>query len=237
MKFLDLTLASPAANLAYDEVLLDSCEQSGSEEILRFWEPVEYFVVLGYANRVASEVNVAECSRRKIPIFRRCSGGGTIVQGPGCVNYSLILDFSKQPSLATITETNRQIMERNRDIFRKLLGVEVEVKGHTDLTLHGVKFSGNAQRRRKTHLLFHGTFLLNFEIGLIKFFLKMPSLQPGYRENRSHEKFLTNIDCSGKDVKSALQAGWGADKLLNEVPAVTEEALKKYQNAEWNFRF
>ena len=37
MKQLDLTLPSPAENLACDEALLDWCEENGGEEILRFW--------------------------------------------------------------------------------------------------------------------------------------------------------------------------------------------------------
>ena len=61
MKFLDLTLTSPAENLACDEALLDCCEDRAEEEVLRFWEPREYFVVVGYANKVASEVNLAAC--------------------------------------------------------------------------------------------------------------------------------------------------------------------------------
>ena len=80
MKLLDLTLASPAENLACDESLLDWCENAAEEEILRFWEPRDYFVVVGYANKLATEVNVAACEARGIPVLRRCSGGGTVSQ-------------------------------------------------------------------------------------------------------------------------------------------------------------
>jgi hypothetical protein len=61
MHLLDLTLPTPAENLACDEALLDLCEEGGAGEVLRFWEPREYFVVVGYANKVASEVNVNAC--------------------------------------------------------------------------------------------------------------------------------------------------------------------------------
>ncbi|MEI9961799.1 MAG: hypothetical protein WDM76_11890 [Limisphaerales bacterium] len=91
MKHLDLTLPSPAENLACDEALLDWCEENPNEEILRFWESPENFIVVGYANKIATEVNIPACKSKKIPIFRRCSGGGTVVQGPGCLNYALIL--------------------------------------------------------------------------------------------------------------------------------------------------
>src|SRR5689334_9674348 len=94
MKVLDLTLPSPPENLACDEALLGLAESGAGEEVLRFWESTEYFVVVGYANKVAVEVNVAACEVGGIPILRRCSGGGTVVQGPGCLNYALVLRIS-----------------------------------------------------------------------------------------------------------------------------------------------
>src|SRR5277367_991443 len=114
MKHLDLTLPSPAENLACDEALLDACEENGGEEILRFWEALETFVVVGYANKIAAELSVANCEAKQIPIFRRCSGGGTVLQGAGCLNYALVLKISENTGLHTITTANRFIMERNR---------------------------------------------------------------------------------------------------------------------------
>ena len=69
MKLLDLTLPSPAENLACDEALLDACEESGGDEILRFWEARETFVVVGYANKVATEVNLDACAAQESSNF------------------------------------------------------------------------------------------------------------------------------------------------------------------------
>jgi lipoate---protein ligase len=121
MHFLDLTLPTPAENLACDEALLDFFEEKGGDGALRFWEPDNHFVVVGYANRVDQEVNVGACEAAGIPIFRRCSGGGTVVQGPGCLNYSLIASIEENSPLQGITAANRSIMERNRQAIEKLL--------------------------------------------------------------------------------------------------------------------
>ena len=102
MKYLDLTLPSPEENLACDETLLDWCDESDGPEILRFWEPHRHFIVVGYSNRVECEVNLAACRELNIPVLRRCSGGGTVVQGPGCLNYALILRFDSEPALQTV---------------------------------------------------------------------------------------------------------------------------------------
>src|SRR2546427_11753156 len=104
MKFLDQTFATAAENVACDEALLLWREEAGGAEILRVWEAREHFVVLGRGNKAAMEVNLPACRERGIPILRRCSGGGAGLQGPGCLNYSLVLHIPSRPALGSITE-------------------------------------------------------------------------------------------------------------------------------------
>src|SRR5579862_4992711 len=156
MNLFNFTLKSPEENLACDEALLDFYDEQGSDGVLRFWEPLQYFVVVGYGNQVASEVNVSACEGMGVPILRRCSGGGTVLQGPGCLNYSLILKIEEGGSLGTISSANRFIMERNCAAIEstfKTPRAKLKVAGHTDLVIEpdqgqGRKFSGNAQRRK-----------------------------------------------------------------------------------------
>jgi lipoate-protein ligase A len=194
---------------------------------------------------------VRACEEGNIPIFRRCSGGGTILQGPGCLNYSLIARIEEGGPLATITSANRFIMERNRAALEKALGERrtgagIEVRGHTDLALvsreesliTSLKFSGNAQRRKKHFLLFHGTLLLQFDIAMIDRFLRMPSKEPDYRQGRSHKHFLTNLDLPANALKAALREAWGASEVLEVIPsdAIALLARDKYVTKEWNFK-
>ena len=247
MKLLDLTLPWPAENLACDEALLDAAEAGAGDEVLRFWEPREHFVVVGYANKVAAEVNVAACETRGIPILRRCSGGGTVVQGPGCLNYTLVLKITEDGPLHSITSANRFIMERNRTAIESLFRTfnlqpstfNLSISGHTDLAIDSLKFSGNSQRRRKRFLLFHGTFLLNFDLSLISELLSMPSKQPDYREHRAHTEFLTNLNLPAEKVKAALRQAWKAEEPLKNPPLerITALARDKYATREWNFKF
>jgi lipoate-protein ligase A len=238
MHHLDLTLPSPAENLACDEALLDACEETGGEEVLRFWEARETFVVVGYANKVAAEVNVENCRARQIPILRRCSGGGTILQGRGCLNYALILRTAEDGPCRTITSANQFIMERNRSAVESLFKSKISVRGHTDLALDGLKFSGNSQRRKKNFLLFHGTFLLNFDLALVGECLRMPSLQPDYRASRSHDDFLVNLNLRTGQVKAALQKAWNATEELRHFPEqeIQTLAAQKYSADAWNLK-
>jgi lipoate-protein ligase A len=95
MKLLDLTLPSPAENLACDEALLD-WRENGGEEILRFWESPEILSSSATRTKLRTEVNVNACAaKRESPFCRRCSGGGTVLQGRGCLNYALVLRIEK----------------------------------------------------------------------------------------------------------------------------------------------
>src|ERR1700744_3310462 len=168
MKLFDCPPYPAAECLALDEVLLDRCERGDDGDTLVFWGPSETFVVAGYANKIASEVNVSACERENILIFRRCSGGGTVVQMPGGLNYSLILKIEENGPTHSITSANQFIMEKNRAALATLGDHlppgNLSVRGHTDLCLGNVKFAGNSQRRRKNFLLFHGPLLSDCDL-------------------------------------------------------------------------
>ena len=241
MKLLDWTLSTPAQNLAADEALLDWCEARDDVEVLRFWESPRHFVVVGYAGDVAREVNVAACEARSVPILRRSSGGGTVLQGPGCLNYSLVLRIHPHGPTRSIVATNRFVMERNRVALESRIRSaesEISVQGHTDLTLDGLKVSGNAQRRKRRCFLFHGTFLVGLDLTLVETLMPIPSRQPGYRQDRAHTRFIRNLPLSAASVKQALSAVWQADEPFESRPIEATDGLvkKKYGRREWTFR-
>jgi lipoate-protein ligase A len=239
LRLLNLTLPTPAENLACDEALLDQCDDRGGEGILRFWEPTDHFVVVGYANRVAAEVHEETCRTERVPILRRCSGGGTVLQGPGCLNYSLVLPMDSDARLQSISDTNRLVLERHRVALSKALGQPVLARGFTDLALGPLKFSGNAQRRKRRALLFHGTFLLGLDLDRIERLLPMPTKQPAYRERRPHRDFVTNLPLSAATVKSALRQCWNASEPAGEIPFSEIERLvqSKYSQDTWSRRW
>ncbi|HEY6169376.1 MAG TPA: lipoate--protein ligase family protein, partial [Verrucomicrobiae bacterium] len=160
-----------------------------------------------------------------------------VVQGPGCLNYTLVLHVDR-PGLHSIPATNRTIMERNRAALQSLLPGKVAVQGHTDLTLDGLKFSGNAQRRKRDFVLFHGTFLLNFDLALIERLLPMPTHQPTYRQARPHLDFVCNAGLNADAVRAAIASAWG-DCDAHPAPPFAEVARlvdEKYSRREWNLK-
>ncbi len=244
MNHVVLSPVNPPWPLALEEALLDGFDSGDtalreSGGVLCFWEPQAYFVVTGYGNRVATEVNVPACQAAGVPVYRRCSGGGTVLQGPGCLNYALIIKIEPTGPTANISSTNQYCMERTRGILSELLGREVQVSGHTDLAVGGRKFSGNAQRRRREYLIFHGCFLLRMDLAKIGQYLLMPTRQPEYRANRAHQEFLLNLELPAGQLISALNRGWGTRRPLPTLPLARAAELmeEKYNNKEWNLRF
>jgi len=240
MKYLDVTFPTPQQNLACDEALILWCEGSSfSDEILRFWQPADYFVVLGHSGKIHSEIDLASCQANRIPILRRCSGGGTVLQGPGCLNYSLILRIDHRDSLRSIPQTNSFVLGALKQALEPLIGPGVEIQGHTDLALGMRKFSGNAQYRKRRFVLFHGTFLLYFDISVIGKFLPVPPKRPAYRQNRTHENFLTNVNLPPDNIKETLKQSWSAGEEFKNIPFEAIERLtrERYSSDEWNFKF
>lgn len=239
MKYCDLTLPTPEENLACDEALLELCDSGGEGELLRLWEPAQYFVVVGYANKAATEVDLAFCRKNTIPVLRRCTGGGSVLQGPGVLNYSLLLQIREDGPVQNISTTNEFILGRHQSALQQLLQAPVEVRGHTDLAIGGLKFCGNAQRRRKRFLLFHGSFLLHLDVGLVEKALPMPSKWPDYRVNRSHSQFLMNLGLQVDLLKTTLLKAWNATHPLSQIPMdqITLLAREKYSLDEWNLKF
>jgi len=239
MKYLDLTHADAAQNLACDEALLEVFEASGrGDELLRIWQPAEYFVVLGHGNNWRNEVHVSSCAADEIPVLRRCSGGGTVLQGPGCLNYSLILQQDRFAG-ANVRAAFDFVLERHRRCLESLLNNPVSIKGISDLTLGEQKFSGNAQYRKRHYLLVHGTFLLNFNLPLIARFLRIPTHQPDYRRQRSHGDFLVNLKIDDSVLREALRSCWSAEGEFTVVPldVINHLLRERYRRIEWNQKF
>jgi len=238
INLLDYSANSSEENLALDEALLEAAEAGHNPPTLRFWESSRYFVALGYTNRAAIECDVSQCARRNIPILRRVTGGGTVLQGEGCLNYALVQRI-EDGDLLNVGATNDYVMEAVRSALNPLLNGEVERHGHTDLTWHGRKFSGNAQKRKARHFLFHGTVLLDFDVELVEHCLRPPSKQPEYRANRNHLDFIGNVPLEREAVKAALANAFGATEISTfALTERTQELVnEKYARPGWNEKF
>lgn len=238
MRLLDLTLPDPADNLALDEALLVAAEEGFVEgEVLRLWELPAPAVVVGAGGSVAIDVNAAACDADGVPVLRRSSGGGTVVLGPGCLCFSLVLAYDRAPGLNEIPASNRYVLARVRNALASVVPCST-VEGTSDLAANGWKFSGNAQQRKRRHFLHHGTLLCGFDIDLIPKYLNAPERQPDYRRDRPHAEFVTNLPTTVAEAKRLLAAEWRAEGEYDPLPrdAVRSLVAEKYGRDDWNRR-
>jgi lipoate-protein ligase A len=237
MRLLDLTLPDPAENLALDEALLLSAEEGAGGEVLRLWEQPTYAVVVGSGGSVTIDVNEAACAADGVPVLRRASGGGTVVLGPGCLCFTLVLRYERAEVLNTIAGSARYVLEW---VSREIRAVvpDVELAGISDLTAGGRKFSGSAQQRKRTFFLHHGTLLCGFDLDRVSRYLNPPERQPEYRRNRPHHEFVTNLPLDVAEARRLLLTEFLPDGEYGPVPwdRVRELAASKYRTDEWTRR-
>jgi lipoate---protein ligase len=200
VRLLNVSPQSAAANLAIDERLLGQ-----GEEALRFWECAQPTVVVSRGARLEEQVRVDACKADGVHVLRRSSGGGAVILGAGCLNYSLVFSLAARPRWRDVRRSVREILSRMAETLR------AEVCDPCDLAWNGRKVSGNAQRRIAGALLHHGTLLYSFDAELAGRYLLEPKRRPEYRQGRTHTEFLGNLPLSAAEIQRRLADIWEAD--------------------------
>ena len=237
MRLLDFSFRSPAKNLALDEVLLDN---AGDGEVLRLWESPTPFVVLGVSQVLRVHVIESACIRDRVPILRRCSAGGCVLQAPGCLNFTLVLQHTGKPEIRTVRDSYCFILGKLAEALQRR-GVHASHKGVSDLAVGGRKISGNAQKRRRDVVLHHGTLLYGLDPELMERYLRDPADRPQYRGDRSHRGFVASITLTRDQLKEAIIEAFGADRSNSrlrpgELRLVSQLVTEKYALEVWSRR-
>jgi lipoate---protein ligase len=246
-QFLDLKPRNPYLSLSIDEALVfyyGKINKSDFSGALRLWSnPLS--VILGRTcqpekNLIPEILNsylIQSGSFRKrdrnssvnhiVPLCRRASGGGTVVHGPGNINYSIMLPLDKNPELFSVKKSYEVVL----NILKRSLeaqGYQCSLNGQSDITLltedgRNLKISGNSQFRKHGILMHHGTLITRPQlIDSIKDYLLHPPAEPDYRQGRDHKSFLGNLpdtfditafyNCLSLELKSL------ADDDISQVP-------------------
>ena len=160
-----------------------------------------------------------------------------MVAGPGCLMYAVVLSYDEFPQLRVVDQAHQFVMGRMRDALARVEPA-VRFQGSCDLTVRDRKISGNSLRCKRSHLLYHGTVLYDFPLSQISDWLRSPPRQPEYRQGRSHEAFVSNVDSTAQEIKLAIQEQWALDDVLTVWPsqAVDDLVTRQYSLSSWNER-
>lgn len=232
---------TPDVNLAVDETLLLMADEGLIGPTLRTWAFTEPTVVLGRSSKVDRETDRSFCQSRSIEIYRRCSGGASIVGGPGCLMYSVVLSLSDHPQARKIDAAHRLVMTRVLAAVQRQLP-EVQLQGVCDLTWRDRKFSGNALRITRGHVLYHGTILHGADVDLIAQCLDFAPRQPDYRKGRPHGDFVTNAPLEPLVLSHDLGLEFNVSPQSSSVSSESiltrarDLAAGRYSQPDWRFR-
>lgn len=236
LRSLTPTFATVEQALATEEAILTAVDAGESPATLLLWEWPSPAVIVGRSNVVSREANTDSCERDGVPIFRRCSGGGTVVLGNGCLCYALALPVTPHHRALGISAVTRAIMQQTASGF-VAAGYDVHVDGISDLVIGNRKFSGNSQRWQKHALLHHGTILYDFELAQIARYLQFPSRQPDYRVSRDHMDFVCNLPVTKSTAMEILATSWDANggSSTDKESAIAMQLLRdRYHDPAWH---
>lgn len=247
MRRLNFETDESSRQLAIDEAMLiwaDEQDEGVDTSLLRFWQFAKPTVVLGRSSKIAEEVDETYCRSNSIEILRRCTGGASVVGGPGCLMYSVVLRLTDDLSLRKIDVAHRYVMSRVLAAIHQQHPT-AEHLGTCDLTLDQRKFSGNSLRIARHHLLYHGTLLIDADLDQIARCLGFAPRQPDYRNGREHRDFVTNLPLDPDKFQHDLSEQFGvsptlrgdAERIASQIEDRSQDLWKtRYQNAQWHRR-
>jgi len=185
-------LRSVAENLKIDEAMTRTAAADGGV-VLRLWWGDGPTVVVGRSEDPERVADLEACRQLGVDIIRRPSGGGTVLQTPGVLNYSLTAPAPVLLDIRALFSVGTRLLIAT--LAR--LGVVADARAVSDVAVADRKISGNAMAKRWGGVLLHGTLLYDLDMDLVERCLRHPPREPDYRRGRGHREFLTTLRAEG----------------------------------------
>ncbi|MEI6576347.1 MAG: lipoate--protein ligase [Bacteroidota bacterium] len=141
----------PYFNLAAEEYFL----RERKEDLFMLWRN-EPSVIIGKHQNGLAEINMDFVRKNGVKVVRRLSGGGTVFHDLGNLNFTFV-STGQSNQLVDFRKYTLPILE----VLRDKMGIDALFEGRNDLTIKGMKFSGNAEHVFKDRVLHHGTLLFS----------------------------------------------------------------------------
>lgn len=165
-------------------------EDNRSTYRFMIWEPQFLCIVLGQSNQLEQSVFIDRVLKDKVPVYKRPSGGETVVLSPRMLVVSILKrgDGLRSPGQYFNNYNNR--------IIRALQGLGIKnlsTKGISDICIDNQKILGSSIYRNKDRTFYHGVLNTSESINVIEHYLKHPRREPDYRRSRRHKDFVTSL--------------------------------------------
>jgi lipoate-protein ligase A len=219
-------------NLAIEEYLMEHAVDHGS--VLFLWQS-DCAVVMGKNQNPWRECRLNLMRDEGVPLARRISGGGTVYHDAGNLNYCVIVDRTKYRE----EQAYKMVFEA-----LETFGIRSEKTGKNNLSVDGLKFSGNAFCFRKGRALHHGTLLLNTNLEKLNRYLgsMFDSIETHAIPSIPAEVGNLNIGVEAVSVmlQKKFQALYGDDKIVQWSDTDLNDTdlnplAQKHISTEWKF--
>jgi lipoate-protein ligase A len=230
----------PYFNIAAEEFLL----LNAVTDTFSIWRN-EQSIIIGKHQNANREINHNLVNHYRIPVIRRITGGGTVYHDPGNVNFSFIrLNRKENP-------VDFKFFTKPIITFLQHLGLKAEFEGKSNITVNGLKVSGNSAHVFKGRVLHHGTLLFEADKDLLG-----KSLQPldeSYSDKsvRSIHKNVLNLadeihaEMTVNDFMEAFfsfiinyyRDAYQDSLSEDEYNEIEKLAREKYRSTEWNIGY
>ena len=228
---------SPAYYFALEEFLMR--EKCFDDTVFMLWRTTPT-VMLGNYQNTYQEINLPAVERDQVNLIRRNTGGGTIYTDENSFQFSFIKKVDR-----------REIdFENYMDPVVKvlsLMGVSADYSSRNDLTIDGLKISGNAQSYKNGYTLHHGSLLYDMDFSKMADYLSPPKYKLESKGINSVRQRTTNIanylpkklaieDFYDKFIEILLQEEAVEYQLTEEEESYVEDlAENKFKSWAWNF--
>lgn len=145
-------------------------------------------IVMGISGQPEKLLDLHRVKLQKIPVIKRFSGGGTVIVDEETLFITFIIAKQDLP----IPAFPENILRWSADLYEKAWALPHFHLKENDYCLGDRKCGGNAQYIKKDRWLHHTSFLWDYSEENMDYLL-LPAQRPRYRENRSHEAFLTRL--------------------------------------------
>jgi len=233
---------NPYMNIAFEEALARCRAMNIVPDTLRIWHN-EKSIILGYFRSAQEDINLKEVFKKRYPIVRRFTGGGTVYHDMGCLNYSIAV---KKVGVTKPLAYLYEVLLKGVLFALKELGINAETRNTNDIVFMNKKVSGTASSIKWDVFFLHGSILVNADIDELYTLLIIPkeinsSIDPVKYRVANLSNF---VNVSHEELALALIHGFTKVLQTNHYylsePTETEMKLarllyeEKYRKPEWN---
>ncbi|HRQ41182.1 MAG TPA: lipoate--protein ligase [Chloroflexota bacterium] len=238
MLFVDnQNITDPRVNLAIEEYVL---RHVATEDPILLFYINEPSVIIGRNQNTLEEIDTDFVRTHNIHVVRRLSGGGAVYHDLGNLNFSFMSNGRDHlHNFARFTEPVARAL--------RVLGVDAELRGKSDIYAAGKKISGNAQYAAAHRMFSHGTLLFDSHLETLLKALNPRQLEITSNAVQSIRAFVVNIrellpvDMDIHQLKEALLqeifGGVGVstyDLTTADWEKIHELSATRYRTWEWN---